>query len=280
MRRGDKTKKETEIKEEGATGLDSLFVSKAEVDEIVQRAVSAAVLAMSTDMTAKFNSKLEMLQSSNKDINDEVIKIRADAANLNSKVTELYKTVISQSTQLDEQAGKKAKLQLELQNCLSWANWNEQYSRRNCIRIHGLQLDESASTSTTVVKFLDSKLGLKIDPSSFDAAHPLKSPKRADQSSQPVIVRFISRETKEQIIKFRKKLKSTRYVIHEDLTKLNMQLLNRVHNHSDIVSAWSSHGKVFGTTAEGRKIMFQPFDEIHSKISPKPNRSQEQGESG
>ena len=105
----------------------------------------------------------------------------------------------------------------------------DQYIRRNNIRIFGIpevgereEDDEGESSKACERKVLElelfrSKLGLDIQED-IEAAHRLGK-KRPDVNTQRgVIVRFVSRKTRDEVLFNRRKLKKTRTVIVEDLT--------------------------------------------------------------
>ena len=60
-----------------------------------------------------------------------------------------------------------------------------------------------------------------------------------------MIVKFVSRTTKSEIIQNRRALKGTKIVIKEDLTQTNQRLLKSAQEHRNVKSAWSSNGKIF-----------------------------------
>ena len=55
-------------------------------------------------------------------------------------------------------------------------------------------------------------------------------------------------------------------VIYEDLTSMNIKLLNRLKNHEDIRSVWSPKGKVIALCKSGDKRSFELFDNIQQKL--------------
>ena len=102
----------------------------------------------------------------------------------------------------------------------------------------------------------------------LEVAHPLPSRAKktkpqvasATLNSIPmVIVRFHNRNIRNEMIRNRKLLKGTRTSISEELTSLNMQLLNRFKNDDKVSSAWSWNGKIFGLFKNGTKPAIKPF---------------------
>ena len=125
----------------------------------------------------------------------------------------------------------------------------EQYGRRNSIRIAGLPSDSenqpSAAVADEMASLLTKKLGMPIATTDIDVAHRLG--KFAKNKSRPVIVKFLRRQTKIEIMKRAQMLKGSRLFINEDLTKLNAEVLAslRLKEPDLIERAWSFEGKLF-----------------------------------
>ena len=145
----------------------------------------------------------------------------------------------------------------------------ERYIKRNNVRIHGLTIHDEADCPTAVIHFLNSQLKMNnLTVADLEATHPL--PSRAKKSEAQVasaalksiptvIVRFHNRNIRNEVIRNRKLLKGTRTSILEDLTSLNMQLLNCLKNDNKVSSAWSWNGKIFGLFKNGTKSAIKPF---------------------
>ena len=156
---------------------------------------------------------------------------------------------------------------------------NEQYLRNYNLRIYGLDDDSNETTDQCVEKVLAlfrDRLRLDIARDEFDIVHRLSRPKTTSETAskykafkgdgqnqkdgpggseekeekeppRAVIVRFLRRQTKNAVIKERKRLKkkdgeTSCVVIKEDLTKFHQQLLAHASKIGD--SAWSSEGKI------------------------------------
>ena len=96
----------------------------------------------------------------------------------------------------------------------------EQYTRRNSIRIYGLDDPDRKEphhvTHEKVIKVLNSALGMQITNQDIDFAHRLG---RFNESGNiPVICKFVNRTRNIQAISLRRKLKGIAVVIREDLT--------------------------------------------------------------
>ena len=90
-----------------------------------------------------------------------------------------------------------------------------------------------------MTKFL--KKELKIENGDIDVAHLVKSrqaPKDSQGRPRPdmILVRFTNLQMKNDVIYRRKQLKGSGYVILEDLTRLNVELINHLKNSKSINS--------------------------------------------
>ena len=87
----------------------------------------------------------------------------------------------------------------------------QQYSRRNNVRIFGLDdrnaNETSNQTERLVGQLISDKLGVPILPSDIEDAH--RTGRFSKGANQPVIVRFFSRKTKAVILFNRRKQRHT-----------------------------------------------------------------------
>ena len=142
----------------------------------------------------------------------------------------------------------------------------EQYGRRWLLRIHGAPTQENENCVETCKALFNNKLSVNVESSDIEAAHRLRP--RNDGRPPAIIVRFQRRDKRQLVIQERRKLKGSGISISEDLTALNMKLLNRVQNHDGISQSWSSNGNIFGIPVGSRaKIKFQLFKPIDETIN-------------
>ena len=113
----------------------------------------------------------------------------------------------------------------------------EQYGRRYNIRIFGLDIKENCMEN--VVTFIRDNLSMDLSLSDVENAHPLPYKTGSGPSKPSVIVRLRSRGTRDEILQRRKILKGTGVSISEDLTKNNIQLMNRLRADERVDSTWS-----------------------------------------
>ncbi|XP_072176953.1 uncharacterized protein [Diadema setosum] len=163
----------------------------------------------------------------------------------------------------------------------------EQYSRRSCLRIFGLEEKKGENKDTLVTEVIQSKLGVSLDPvkdidRSYRTGSTRESALQSGRSSsqkarpRPIIVKLNNYRKRKEIITNRRKLKGSGIVIAEDLTNRNQRLLSLARASKNITAAWSSDGRIIalisasdGKTISELTLHFQSSDkdsEYHSSI--------------
>jgi len=124
----------------------------------------------------------------------------------------------------------------------------EQYSRRNNIRINGVEEDPnetSAQTTDKVVEVIQRHFrDVTLEKEDIDIAHRLGEKK---DGKRQIIVKLISRSKKNEIFRDKKRdLTDIGIFINEDLTKLNQHALLCVKKKlpDEVDSAWTRDGQV------------------------------------
>lgn len=131
---------------------------------------------------------------------------------------------------------------------------NEQYSRRNNLRIHGLpeSPDNDGNLHNTVVSLLNEELQLSppLADADVDRLHRV-GPRHTSTSQRPrpCIIKLTSYQARDRIYKSRSKLRhSTKEIyINEDLTQRRAALLWKIRGlkkSKRIIDGWSYDGKV------------------------------------
>lgn len=193
-------------------------------------------------MQEQLNKKLDSLNNAVDVLKGEVFDLQQDNQQLKTQLGQCKKREEEMQRRIDETAFT-AKLAAER------SNRNEQYSRRNNIKI--LFVGETSNTFESAeesekkaLTVFHDKLGLRnINADHIEAAHRV-GVKQAGRI-RPLLVRFLSRKTKFDVIKNRRKLKNSGIVIVEDLTKSIYTLFRNASDHPGTLRAWTSDGKIF-----------------------------------
>lgn len=126
----------------------------------------------------------------------------------------------------------------------------EQYTRRNSLRILGIEKIPQESTNEVIMKLCSEKLKIKVVESDIDVSHRLKG---KPGLPPPIIVKFVRRDVRDLIFRNKKQLKNSKIVITEDLTKIRSQLLMEVSSKFGRKNVWSMYGNIF--TKDGNNLL-------------------------
>lgn len=141
---------------------------------------------------------------------------------------------------------------------------NEQYSRRETVRIFGISesgrtqgghgegsgeemnaREEEELEGKVLKLFKDS--GANIQPQDISVLH--RTGKRKGGDGRPVLVRFVSRKKKAEVMRAKMNLKDNpgyrKVFINEDLTVLRAKLLKYVKDLPMVDRAWTREGKIY-----------------------------------
>ena len=191
---------------------------------------------------------MNLMVESLKDLNEKVVKLETRVEECERSVQEVKTNVVPSEIHADI---KQIKIEL---------NRQAQYSRKDNIRIFGLKESQSEDLSKEVCKLADS-IGVKVNTTDIHAVHRL--PSKFPDKPKPVIVRFKNRNTKQDIMKVRKRLKSTGTSIADDLTIDNVRLMNRAESSELFQSVWFSNGKVRAKDKKGKIHILELFKEFN-----------------
>ncbi|KAI8521049.1 hypothetical protein Bbelb_008030 [Branchiostoma belcheri] len=215
--------------------------------------------------------KEEFLVSVKRDIIDAIkaeMKAELDELklSLNSELADLKRKV-------DEKDKTIEKLNARLAEVEDHADRNEQYSRKHCLMAFGIPPPPSAEKgkpekcTDTFINFSKEHLDVDLQPSDIDIAHRIG---RQRDGTQPIIVKFANYAKRSQVYMAKKQLKGKRnamnkpFVIRENLTKRNQELLNAVRRLPQVSNAWTRDGKIFAkVTRDGGTPETRRFNSEH-----------------
>lgn len=139
----------------------------------------------------------------------------------------------------------------------------EQYSRRWTLRIHGMKESDDETTeqlTTTLVK-LGNECGVHLEPSDISVCHRVGPKKSRDgqlHNKRAVLCRFISRNTRNQVLEGKKKLRDNDefkgVYVNEDLTQLRARLFAKARNHPTVNNAITRDGRILCYLSEARHV--------------------------
>ena len=130
-----------------------------------------------------------------------------------------------------------------------------QYSRRNCLLIHGIKKEKNESTNEVVKDFFGKYLKININDYDVDrtqrlVSKPIGSTLSEKERIPPIIVKFTRLDLKQLIYSSKKLLAKQPFLITECLTTTRMSCINLLKDlwsKGKILSCWTLVGAIFYT---------------------------------
>ena len=141
---------------------------------------------------------------------------------------------------------------------LTWgyAVRNEQYSRKNNLRILGIDEQEGKGLEGKFISCMRENLGEKVKPEEVEIIHRVGSKKftigtprnsTGEQRSarpRPVIVHLLSNKKKTRLLLKTRQLKGKKVVLLEDMAQDLAKRLKKLKEKHSVVSAWFTNEKI------------------------------------
>lgn len=112
----------------------------------------------------------------------------------------------------------------------------EQYSRRQCLRIFGVEEKDGEDTDKIVMEVAE-KVGVTVQLTDIDRSHRV-GVKRGDRP-RPLIAKFVSYRNRNELFRNKRKLKNSGITIREDLTKVRYNLLQEAIKKHGFQHVWT-----------------------------------------
>ena len=217
---------ENSKKVKGSDSLSSL------PDEVFSDGLNSPELAkLLINCLKSIENQVKELFTFHEEAKESQIKVTESLEFMSAKFDDLEKEIKKKDEKIN-QLEKTIENLVEKQKTLSSEiDGLEQYSRRNCLVLNGV--NES-----------NEEVGVKIKEDDLDRSHRLGKPKRKDNKPRPIIVKFARYAVRREIFMNKRKLKGKRLLITESLTSSRMQLLGDAQRKYGVRNVWTSDGRV------------------------------------
>ena len=169
--------------------------------------------------------KFEDYEKERKEKDEEIKNLKADVTNLRIQINE-------QNHTLDK---------------------HEQYSRRNCLLLHGVAENKNESTDDVVMKTTHEKMGEEIRGTDIDRTHRIGKAK-SDGKSRPIIIKFVRYNTRNKVFRKKKQLKGSGVSITESLTARKISQLKKAREEHEFKNVWSVDGRIMYLDKNDNKV--------------------------
>ena len=243
------------------------LMSKNEVQDFISETIGKVAVSLEkqleividkkvTEKTKELTEKVKSLEFDKNQLTDRVKQAEKDLKTYKDKLTACEKLAIASAQK---------------------SNFNEQYSRKNNVKILNIPEGtyESEQTLTEVViTALLAKGNVDLDPQDIVAIHRIPGKTGVPK---PVLLKLKNNSVKTRIMKQRKAMKDAGQRLVDDVTKLNTGLIGRLMKHSRIESAWYFNGAVYGKTTGGQRHKFEVYCDINSVIDERADEGDGEG---
>ena len=120
----------------------------------------------------------------------------------------------------------------------------EQYSRRNCLLIHGITEGNQENTDDLALEIFREKLDIELTQRDLDQTHWIGKNDKKSNRPRPAIVKFIGYNDRKKIFSKKKQLKNSGISITESLTKLRMSKLAKAREEFGFRNVWTVDGRI------------------------------------
>ncbi|CAG9820726.1 unnamed protein product [Phaedon cochleariae] len=186
--------------------------------------------------------------------------IRNVTDHLNGKLDEIMS---KQQQKIEECETKIKSLQSENENLQTQLDKHDQFQRRNCLRIFGIQESEGENTEDLMHNLINKTMKLKINVAAnteycYRVGRPnIKSSQtligeRNQTKPRAILIRFSNYKERQKVMENVRLLKGSGVVIREDLNRARLELLKAATNKYSYRNVWTRNGDIFANV-EGRK---------------------------
>lgn len=221
------------------------------------------------DKLEDLSKKLDMVINKQAEYENTFIKKDNDTA---GKCILISDSQNHQESTLKELSQEIQKLKEEFASVRTWMEEQdmkmddlEQYSRSNCLVLHGNSIDPKISNPEVeryVISTINSRLNLptNISVNDIDICHPLPSKK----STKPIIIKFTRRTVRNMVFASKKNFKTSngpKLSLTESLTKRRLMLVEEARKYFEFGNVWTQKGNVH-CSFKGKKHSIRYFSDI------------------
>ena len=121
----------------------------------------------------------------------------------------------------------------------------EQYSRRNCLWLHGVRELQGENTNDVIMKTVKKEMDIDIREEDLDRTYSVGNTKVFKEGKpRPIIIKFARYDVRSTVYKNKKKLKGKSFLITESLTAARVGLLKEAQGKYGVRNVWTTDGRI------------------------------------
>ena len=203
---------------------------------------------------------LYLLANSNKEMqikgDKQLIDLTSSVDFLTSKFDELERERKEKDELINSLQIEVSSLKVEVKNLEKEADGQEQYSRRNCLLIHGLTEAKAEDTDEMVLDVINSKLNIEMSQTSIGRSHRFGKRKGPGQKPRAIIVKFTRYNDRHSVFSKKKLLKMTGISVTESLTLKRMEHHKKAREQHGFANVWTLDGKIMFKGNDGNPKVY------------------------
>lgn len=213
--------------------------------------------SMFTERMDEFQARLEQVTSASD----------RSATNTNDRASENLKSLSLEfqdfrqfiSTEISFVKEELLSVQQRIDQQEARADEAEQYSRRNCLLLHGVKEDPAENLYSKVIQTVNTTLQVELSMDDIDRCHRLGPVRRSaadivTSGNRPIIIKFVRFHVRDCVCRSRKLLKGTKMLVTESLTAARKELLNLARDRLGVRNVWTQEGRIVVLDKNKKKI--------------------------
>ena len=120
-----------------------------------------------------------------------------------------------------------------------------QYSRRNCLLIHGVEENSNEDTDKLVLNIINNDLETDLTEVAIDRTHRTGDQKKKRKTARPIIAKFVRYYDRKEVLSIKKNFKGKGLSITKSLTSFRMKKLEEAREKFGFKHVWATDGRIF-----------------------------------
>ncbi|CAC5419331.1 unnamed protein product [Mytilus coruscus] len=247
-----KSKLEGVTKREDLDRVTKDLIRATDVEEVVTVIVKKLMNEFEITVQNKIDEKVEEVKN---EMQEKLDVLAIENEDLKKQIQDIQypNTTIIRDLNKTSRLSKQADIS---------SNYNEQYSRKNNIKILNFPRKEHQDLRKDFMEFVKTELNVQLEDRDVVAIHRIPSQK---VGPYPVIVKLFNSDVKRKIMRCRKELTSKIKFV-DNVTQRNMGLIKRLRETEEFESVWYYNCGIYGRTFSGLQLKFGLYDDIYYRL--------------
>ena len=212
MDSGEQQKKAREGSLKENPEVDNIFTTSMDSPECLQ--ILFNCLQNVEKVLRRYMKCFESFTQTSQIKGESQLKDLSEAVEFIAKKFDQYETERKEKEKIiNDLQGKVSEISNEIEVLKNSLDRQQQYSRRNCVLIHGIPEQKGEDMDEQALKIIREELGETVEKSDLDRAHRIGAFKEDKSRFRSIIVKFSRYNVREKVFKNKKKLKGIGYSI-------------------------------------------------------------------